>query len=331
MLITIDNNGIGFEVLYNTAINSKYIRDLVATYNDCDTLTIMAPNRDYNDNNGSKIKHYIEFLNGTKYTIKSKKLLKSCFLTSIYFDDDIYFEFVLGQLFDHWSILSTVVYNELNYDLQWLIFLRCPISMLPKSFTDDTGFMEKWTQNNQNTTVIVNRNEKYYTNMTSVNSFGETVSESYHTINGKKVGYSRQTTYYPNSTRLYCVFEYHDQEEKRYRFWYNNDQNCLEIEVVRIDDTQTDSDKLNNLDKLNESGGLDQVNKPNKRVETARYWYNNKQHSLAYEGVYVNGLKDGLWTFWYEDGKIKQQIHHLNGGKVDHSVHYDRKGNIVPA
>ncbi len=45
-------------------------------------------------------------------------------------------------------------------------------------------------------------------------------------------------------------------------------------------------------------------------------WYENGQKELEYS--YVNGKKDGNWTVWYENGNKKHHYFYVKGKKSTH-------------
>jgi antitoxin component YwqK of YwqJK toxin-antitoxin module len=47
-----------------------------------------------------------------------------------------------------------------------------------------------------------------------------------------------------------------------------------------------------------------------------------------YVGQFVNGTKDGVWTWWYENGNKKDQCKYENGFYVDTVYHWFKNGNL---
>jgi len=46
------------------------------------------------------------------------------------------------------------------------------------------------------------------------------------------------------------------------------------------------------------------------------------------EGCYVGSSKDGIWKYYYPNGKINAIVHYLSGQKNGQSLEYDKNGRI---
>lgn len=88
---------------------------------------------------------------------------------------------------------------------------------------------------------------------------------------------------------------------------------------------------------LAQSDTINQVNENNKRDG---YWVlTNQELPLpAYadsqkieEGTYKNGKKEGVWTSYFNNGKIKQILNYSNGNPDGETIFYYKNGNIREA
>jgi hypothetical protein len=148
---TLSCNGNKFDVPSDN-ITSGLIQDLVEEYGDSVDVPV-------SDSYQSVIDNYVNFLSDVKYTITDKESLKLCLQLSTLFSDDAYLTYVIEQLFNSWSQLSDMVYNQLNDDLKWLIFLNSPYDFIPNYLLDNTLFMDKWNQNNRPKLISVDHNK----------------------------------------------------------------------------------------------------------------------------------------------------------------------------
>ena len=47
------------------------------------------------------------------------------------------------------------------------------------------------------------------------------------------------------------------------------------------------------------------------------------------EGKYFNDLEDGFWTYWYENGQIKEEISWVDGNLFGKNIQWDEDGKIT--
>lgn len=50
--------------------------------------------------------------------------------------------------------------------------------------------------------------------------------------------------------------------------------------------------------------------------------------TLASEGTWLHGRRDGLWRNWYSDGTLKDSLSYRNGEFYGDQLHYDSKGHL---
>jgi len=330
---------------------SEYVKGII---NDLGANTII----DIPDKYATVIHNYIDHLknsiNNGYESIKDIDNVKLCLLLATYFDDSVYFKYVVKQILDTWSYMFTMVYTELTYDIEWLVLLHCPYDFLPRSFITNNIFIRAWEKNNPHDTVInVNGNEVYYYNKVGVDYDQNKTFATYHTVNNKQIGRKFVTRYYP-SGELKEQAEYVDNElQGLVREWYiSNGQ--LESE------TQYDNGERHGLHTVwyyngnikskstyvhDEQHGIQITYYYNEqciisseihyerdeRSGLAIWWFNNEQHSIQSTGSYVDSKRHGLWKWWYDNPNhtLKFTREYNNGRIIGQQVNYDENGNIT--
>ena len=58
-------------------------------------------------------------------------------------------------------------------------------------------------------------------------------------------------------------------------------------------------------------------------------YYNNKNHSIKYEGEYIDNIKNGEWKTYYENGKEKYVENYKNGAINGKCKEYNESGKLV--
>jgi len=307
-VITCCNRELNIPYTDNTTdTGSLYIKDLVELSGSEDVI-IPVP-----DKYCTVIDNYVEFVLGNQVPITSRERLLLCFHLNTLLIDESYFKYCIQQVFNNWSYMCNMVYNEFNDDLQWSFFVYCPHDFIPKHLLDNNTFMKQWNNNNQGTIINVNNdNEVYYNNVEKFNEHNQKCITTLHTVkiilnnnhdmnDVKVVGNKREIIYYANSNNIMSDISYVDGKIDGFeRWWYDNDQHTLEFEKHYVDG------KLNGV---------------------WRYWYDNDQqttgipqgeslrHTLRSEGQYVNGEIDGVWRRWYDDDQhtLSFEGHYVDG------------------
>jgi hypothetical protein len=180
-----------FEIPYinDDICTSQYIKDLVKTFNDVN-IEVPIP-----DVYCPIIGDYIDFVNnvGTSITTITKEYLSLYLNLDTLLIDDAYLSCLIQQIFNQWSTLSDVVYNDLNDDMQWSIFLYSPYDFIPDYLLNNQSFMKRWNKENQDRIIMVNHGaEVYYNNVKSINKDGSLSISIYHTVNGKPKVYLKR-------------------------------------------------------------------------------------------------------------------------------------------
>ena len=312
---------------YLDTMDSEYIKDVVDISKNVDVIIPVS------DKYCSVIKDYVDYLNGSEVLIVSKQSLILNFQLSTLFADDGYFKYCIEQVFDNWSDVYVMVYNDFNDDLQWSFFLHSPYDFIPKYLLDNDTFMTQWKAQNQNIIIKVNRGSAvYYTNVESTDDNGDKVIKTYHTVNGQEVGYKKVIKYYPNSNNIRSEGYYVDNKQDGiWREWYNNDQHRLLIEKHWVNGkrdglwrTWYDNEQHTLMSEgyyvdgkeegvcrnwYDTQGEINDQHRleyefywsHDKKNGLIRHWYDNEQHTLEYEGYYVDDKQDGIWTYWSDD------------------------------
>ena len=267
-------------------VTSEYIKDIVTLSGDVDVV-IPIP-----DKYCIVINSYIEFLTGeskNQSPITSRNKLLLGFQLNTLFIDNSYFNYLVTQVFNNWSYMCNIVYNNFNNDLQWLFFIYCPHDFIPKYLLHNESFMTQWNKFNRNTIINVNHTSEVYYNNVETNEKNGKVVKTYHTVHGKEVGYKEEIVYYKNSNYINSKRHYVDgKPDGVQRRWYNNDQHTLKYEQHYVD------------------GKLDGV---------WREWYDNNQHTLKSEGNWFDSKKHGHWIEYNGNGNIISDDVYVNGIK----------------
>jgi len=117
----------------------------------------------------TSITFYVAFLSGKQLTIIDRGIMTACLLIYSLLDDKNFFNLLLEQLLQRWTLLSSVLYSVEDYQLpeevKYDIFLLCPEMLLPKRYLNDKIFMESWTKLNTERMITLNNFEEFETNI----------------------------------------------------------------------------------------------------------------------------------------------------------------------
>jgi len=232
-----------------------------------------------------------------------------------YFDDSDYFNYLLQQMFNSWSYLFVIVYNDITVELRWIILLQCPYDFIPEVYINNRVFMDEWNRINSNKIVIVNGNEKYYINHKSYNGeYLATEISNYHTIIGDdkmEVGHRFTIRYNTNGQIIYYSRYFNGKLNGLQESWYNEGQ------------TSGSQLKSRNYYVNNVQHGLSEQWYSNGNLEFRENYDNGKPHgvweewyvdgTLKSHGTYVNGKIQGIQKQWYDNGQLQHQKLYLDG------------------
>jgi antitoxin component YwqK of YwqJK toxin-antitoxin module len=357
MLVTFDINGRHVKVPYDKAIKSEYVKNI------CDidkNVAIVIPEKYY-----VTIYRYVDFLNNIRVNVYDRKLLADCFDLYTYLGDEDFFNFLIIQLLNSWSLLFTIVYTNLHPDVRRKVYLNLPYPFIPESVPLTNSFFDEWFKLNSGVEIIVDCKDTYVTRQIDHNTVVETtiykpnnvVDALYYynnnvlkkkvtTVNGKRSDWA-MSCHRNGETK-------HDGEymdDKYQGVWLTYDTRCnLETEstyengvmvlekefypdtgIVRLE-TKYNKDGSVNSSNYDENGNLSSETHYGNSMVIEKEWYSNSG-LLKSEGVDTDGCK--TYTEWYEDldGQDHQLI--LKQGKLINDIPvgdwiiYDKNGNVT--
>lgn len=177
ILVKVD---VGYDVVFTVSVNGRsgllytMARDLAVTNEPATTATIANNDKVIKLDNYFKMSKLAALINDASsvvYTLFLRRLdneiidrdvLTGCLAIYSLTEDHNFFDWLLQQLFDYWTLLSPVLTDEeLHEDIINDVWLRCPQQLLPKYLLKDSSFMANWYSCNQDSKeVILNRREK---------------------------------------------------------------------------------------------------------------------------------------------------------------------------
>lgn len=84
-----------------------------------------------------------------------------------------------------------------------------------------------------------------------------------------------------------------------------------------------------NLNHQNHGESKEQLNQVDRSGLKQGPWKIYSDSVLIAEGTYTNGKPDGLWTYWYKNGQMKEEGHYERGVKEGIWVEWHRDGQIM--
>jgi len=254
------------EVNTNIMLGSEYIKSLVTDLQDNNIIV------DIPDKYCDVISNYIDYANGSEKTITGMCYLKTCFELSTYVVDDMYFKYLLKQLFSNWKNMSSLVDN-VNSQLEWEILLHCDYDKLPITHIRDIKFVKQWNNNKHKQDCGDYQDNKIHVDDNIIK--GRQVVTIYHCIHGVK-----------------------QQSEITYEIHYYNSGNTHHEGCI-INDKRTGIWTMyyDTPDQIiMESGNLVSGVKDG----LWKSWYNNTKHTLHSENEYSVGKQHGVSITWYD-------------------------------
>jgi len=252
---------------------------------------------------------YISFLNGKLQVIIDKHHFKRLFELYYFIHDDNLFTYLIHELLDLWSEISSVVWT-LDFNLQWDILLYCPYQLLPQEFIHNKKFLDQWENTNLQKEgyklIVINQFEEYHYKY----SYKEGTISIYKTIAGNRVGVEIRGYFY----RYYGGRElntYKSINKIMTEIWRPNGK----LEVRRY----YEDNKLKSRNNYYENGMIlctinyDSNSKHDIRYGPAKFWYDNG--SLMSQGNFVNNKKQGIWHEWNKDHTIETTGDYVNNHK----------------
>jgi len=252
---------------------------------------------------------YIDFLFGRRSTITSVEELLQCLAIEDYYEDKDFLIYLVSQAYKFWSIVAPYLPDD---DEVWL---RSPYEFVPGSLRNQEKFFNDWLELNANKQVVLNDNEIYYTNLTyyDANKKQRKEVDIYHTVNGKKVGYSFKVGWYANPSiqggQAQYRHNYKDgNQDGLWEAWYADGQAQYRWNY-----------KDGKQDGLREAWYADGQReyrwnyKDGKWDGLWEHWYDNPKRQAMYRENYKDGKQDGLWEAWYVDGQREYRWNYKDG------------------
>jgi len=211
--------------------------------------------------------------------ISDADTLFSCFFMEAFFADDAFFSYLMKQAYGIWSEFYPDI--KLLPD-ERLVYLYTPYELVPKKYMDKESFFREWLSINANEDITLNGNRVYHTDVKYYPNKQIEKLDVYLTINGEKVGFSHEETWYANGQPQYRTNYKDGEEDGLQKGWYENGQ--LQYRHIYKDD---------------EEDGLWEG------------WYANGQPQ--YRTNYKDGEEDGLWEGWYANGQPQYRTNYKDG------------------
>jgi len=325
MSITLDIDGFQYAVPYDTAMNSELIKERVDSLGT--NCIIPFPQVDM-----ITAWNYIRFL---KYpmnpeTITDVNRIRSCFVMETYFVDSKYFEYLMQQTFNNWNVLSTVVYDEPNPDIQRRMLLLCPYEFIRELYISRPTFFKQWLQHNINTKIVVNGSETYHT---EIDTYGNGIIGYlyvYHTINEQTVGFSQETRFYPSGNAQWQQQYFNDKKQGIWRQWYDDERNTIREQHECVDN-ELHGMNIKWYDNTNHTMMCEVQYLNGGKHGIYKAYYDDDRQTLWYQGQYSGDIKQGIWKYWYNNElhTLSEEVIYRNG-EIEREIKYDQDGDIIP-
>lgn len=270
--------------------------------------------------------NYINFLHDKPTLIDKPKKLLLCFLMSSYFDDSIYFKYLINETYKIWTIFKPYISN-LPFDLQREFYLYIPHEFVPIDFIEKPTFYEQWLEINKNNLITLDGkseyiiNVKYYGNGQIKQAYNYIIRKENRCYNeykdnirintielcGKMIRHGLGKDYYDNGQIEQEVYCENDMQQGLTRGWYDDGS-------LHFEGNFKDNQRYGPWKSWHKNGQLKwQSNHINddKLEGSYKEWYDNGIVNL--EGIYINGKRSGLWKCWNENGKLNWEINYKNG------------------
>ena len=109
---------------------------------------------------------------GNQPIIIDRNILLSCFVIYSLLEDTNFFNVLLTQLLQRWTLLSQILYNNDDYTLpnnvKDDIFLHVPQMLLPNRYINDKVFMNNWNTKHNEQTITLNYDSERFTTTTQL-------------------------------------------------------------------------------------------------------------------------------------------------------------------
>jgi len=314
-------------------VNNKsgYLYDHYMTFNSEDSVAPITVNvqlllKGISD---LAVSNYIYFLTHNeprKAVICNRNVMVECLKVYSVTGDMNYFNFLVGQLHEFWSILSPILFDRTNYqvdsDIKRDLFLHCPHELLPDNYLNNKIFFKQWLSINNDNPISIDGGSQTFTykssDKTSNKIFNSTCKNNYADYNIV----SRSIVDTSNNSLLTdTLFDGISQ----YKSTYENEQKNYVNEQSYING--------------NSNGPSNVYNLRTGKLFTHSYYINNKLEGLnvdyfddghiSLEEHYHNGIVDGVIKSYYDNEQHTIAIESLyDDGKIQSSKLYYNNGNL---
>ena len=291
--------------------NSELVKNVVTDLGQQD-VDITVPSRYL-----PVIDYYLDFIDKVSHDEKGEVVypddlliidgvndLFLCSSMETFFGDNAFFVYLMDQAYSIWNEFYPII--SLLPD-ERLIYLYTPYEFVPEKYMDRESFFKEWLHVNANKNIVLNSNEIYHTDVKYYDNGRIKELKIYLTIDGQKVGFSHEKTWYdsPSSKegqpRYQCNYK-DGQLDGLLEIWYEDAEGQLEYRENYKDGKR---DGLSENWYENGQPKYRWIYKDGEHDGLHERWYRNGQ--LQYQENYKDGKEDGLWEGWRESGQLSYQ------------------------
>ena len=221
MVIVKLGQGLKHNISVEKASRSKLFTSLLSTYNT-DTIPISDSVCD------QVLDNYVTYdIVNSCFTMDSQ-LLSLCLDFCHLIDDDHYFNYLIGLLHGNWNEYNVII-NNLNYNLQYNIYLNSPLQWTPNDIKQSPCYIQRWIKTSSSKLFNIG-NDVYTSKITYyddgiVQSLECLVNGILHgdCINWYQTGSRDIQKYYYNDNICGDVIKYYPNGNKMYHWTYKDD------------------------------------------------------------------------------------------------------------
>jgi len=137
------------ELLNNYVSDALTMSDLTGSQSDTDNVIIPLP-AEYS----FAFDDYLNFYQSQTSSLEQQII--RCLTFANYLQDNKYFEHTVQRLFDNWSTLSHIIYEDkVSHDVKYAVLLLCPYDLLPEVYRQDKIFIKQWLSSSDNVTRTI--------------------------------------------------------------------------------------------------------------------------------------------------------------------------------
>jgi len=234
---------------------------------------------------------YVYFLTHEKdrSVIFEKEVMVDCLKIYNITGDHNYFDYLIVQLHKFWTLLSPILYSSnigVDHNIMWDIHLHTPHQLLPSSFVNNKKFYDSWLELNTGNKIVLNGVQEF----------------TYKTVISNKTNGA--------------IFTYVDPGNKS-----NIDKEVLSNRQLTQYNGNTQG---NNTEKGGDNYLASSTVYINGKRNGLNVEYGDDNGQLPLRKVYyLDDLKYGVETDYYEDGKPMIETNYNNGIVEGQKRYYD--------